>query len=632
MYLLVQISILIFSLVFEIAIAGNEEPKPAEIVTAQLVKNTKLQAEIMGVTCSFKILLDTENVDNEFALFPVWSLLARQYETVQLFYQFSREKNLKFYYQKAPTRHISSCWNLVFVVNTIDFMDTLKSVHFEGFDYHIFLSRNFRLLEDVMSSDIVLNSIVLKYGMFLVPTDKTNAVGYLIEPETFTGSFVFSSRVHIQRKVNNLNGRVVKTAFLHVPPYFVKVPGKTDKYDGSQYLLVSEIAKRTNSTLAFYGNMSVLAFGLNLGNGTWTGLIGELKSGRADLSPTMAPTFERWPLMSMTTSGYRESLVVSVKQAIPGRRWHALVDPLTPSVWLSTFLIYFCFATLFIVKIHLFSNESGSLAKIILLLYGALVDQFCAPPKGASSRALVLIWVIFAYLIGTAYKSNLVTFLTFEDPGTIPKTFKQLDENLRYSIMMHSVGGIETEMMQSSPNPVMQGISKRLLYTNNLLSCLKFAANEESACIAWRGYVVNKIAHNSALVPKLKMLHVGTQSSANVLGCLGLTKGSIFYETFNRYVGLSQGGNLGDFWKYSFIRRQGINALEEARKSEEFRRQEEAERRENAAEDSHRKLNAGDLLIVFVVIFGGIFVSLQAFFMEVVNNRVFNLCTKFSCR
>ncbi len=67
-----------------------------------------------------------------------------------------------------------------------------------------------------------------------IRNDKSSQVGYFIEPDLYTGSFIKSSKVKFQKLLRNFNGRTITLAFKNWPPFIWRNPDGT--IDGSQYI------------------------------------------------------------------------------------------------------------------------------------------------------------------------------------------------------------------------------------------------------------------------------------------------------------------------------------------------------------------------------------------------------------
>lgn len=116
------------------------------------------------------------------------------------------------------------------------------------------------------------------------------SVGYIVDPPYFTGKMVTQSSLKIPQEINVYNGRTLRVAYLQFSPYLF---GSSNSHlDGMQYIHVTELAARANHTVIFYDNLKSPGYGRPMNYGSWTGLIGEIKEGRADMAATLGTTVQ----------------------------------------------------------------------------------------------------------------------------------------------------------------------------------------------------------------------------------------------------------------------------------------------------------------------------------------------------
>lgn len=592
--------------------ASNE----AEILSRILEGSTHLQfSTATFMPCFLKFLL-YQNI----TILPGNFDLAKFAEPYMLYYKFHQS----YHFVRAKGKFKSTCWNSVISVNTLEAWSTIKNLIVSDpvFDRHIFVASDACLLQQIMGSATVANKISRKIGILMEAT-KSGVIttSYFIEPSVFSGSGVIKTfgQLNFPEKFNNLNGRLLNVAYVNIAPYILRRKD-TGTLDGSQYKLVHEIALRTNTTLNFYDNLTTPGIGAHLKNGSWTGIVGEIASGQADLTPTMGYSLERYPVFSYTSISYIETLVLSLSIPKKTRRWTALINPLTLVVWISTFLAYVTLTGVFMWKMLLQSELLGKHYKhgflkmslsTFVFFFKSFLEQSGRLPSLDSSRQLVAAWILFSYVIGTAYKSNLVTFLTFSGNQKIPTTYEELYESPEYSIILYSIGGMEIELIRTSPSHLMREIARRMTVTRNKLECLHAAATrDKTVCIGWRGFILYAIAEKSTKDRHLESLYVSREPGGVAFGCVGFRKGSIFQETFSRYVGYAVGGHLTDRWKERFTQRVKLEVVANAT-TNNFRQ---------FHDDQHVKpLNISNLFIVFVVILVGCFLACIAFSLELTN-------------
>lgn len=396
-----------------------------------------------------------------------------------------------------------------------------------------------------------------------------------------------------------------------------------------------EVTKLTNLSVKFYGELASPGFGRLLINGTWTGLVGELVSDRADMVTTLAPTFERMQYVDYSTSSYVNPLVMCLRTSQATRQWHALIDPLTPFVWLCTLLTFITMAVAFGVSMIIFDKNWGrKCIELILGIFGVFLEQSTAVMQRNPARSLFKLWITFCYLIGTAYRSNLVTFLTFLQGDPVPETFKELSEDASYSIILHSVGGHELSLLKKSKNPIFKRIGDSLKVDSNMAACLQAAASSKSACIGWLPYLTS--AFGADTEGNLESLFISKNWATSIWVGAAFRQGSIFTDQFSHYVQIAREAHLLTHWQQSCL---DTIKMENVRKAEEERKEAkqiegEILRRNKKSDNFHHAFNFSDVFIVFVVTGSGILISLFCFFKEIMKDKslytIFRRCVRAS--
>ncbi|CAL8117726.1 unnamed protein product [Orchesella dallaii] len=533
-------------------------------------------------------------------------------------------------YSLPQSKFKSNCWTTIVNLKTAASKDKSTLNNLPGNpiqDNFIFISENETSLLSHFEQFKILDKFSHKYGMVLNP-EEHQKIQYFVEPNVYTGKFIKVFNPLFKKSLTNLNGRTLRVSYIIFPPYmFRKANGELI---GIQKNLLDEIAAHSNATFKYVGTPKTRGFGNLLPNGSWTGLVGELVEGRADVITNSAPTFTRYPVFTFTTPEYLESLIFCVKLPQPIQHWQALVYPLSPLIWLLTLVFFIAFIFLFILMDVLdqdYSKESAGGLYIIgmesaLVLYAMLMDQPGLSPKAKGiSRMNNLMWIFFCFMMGIAYKGNLVGYLTFTEKSSVPTTFSELEADSRYTIILQGVGGMELELFRHSPNPVMKGIAKRMTINLNTTSCLIAAAtNEFTACLAWSSKIFATVAKYSASDENIHKLFIASQDTGgSAHGGLALRKNLIFAEQFIKYVGVARASALVVKWYSDNLRKIEVEAKATLRKEKSILPTDTVAEEDS---DTARVLTTTHLFVVFLLIAVGFSASVLGFIGEHIMYRV----------
>lgn len=579
-----------------------------------ILKNMESHELNTGMACALKFLIEDKDntTKHPFPQFCVLTEFSNYQEPYQIF-------NL---IHALPTKYSlskfkSDCWDIVISLSTSQLQVPVLEFGDPLYDIFIFVSNSENLIKNIMTDKSVLNGVVRKYGIIIAgPVQNAKRLTYLVEPAIHTGSIIASLKPPVFSKINNLRGRTLNVVLVNIPPHSVRLKN-SGKFAGAQYELVTEIATRTNFTVNVYDNMTKPGFGTYI-NGSWTGIVGELISGRADLTPALGPTLQRFPFISLSTIAYVMPLTLSLKTPNRSRHWNALIKPLTPIVWMLTLLSYLAITLFFLMNLETPLRNYHQTSRVFLLFYNLLLGQSGTIPNYIRSRGLLLTWIYFSYVIGTAYNSNLVSFLTFLEKEKVPTSFEELYKSPYYHVVAHDVRGMEHELLQNSTSPVIKGIVKRMAWTRDIKSCLNFAAQSKKVCVVWLFVFQTAIAKLSATNPDLNSLMTTKDSGGVVYGGVGFKKGSIYQETFNRFVGMAGNGHLVDLWRELYMIKVKQESARRAKAENIF------VRHQADNDGSAKPLNVSSLLIVLFLIFAGLAGSLGVFLIEKFSNILGN--------
>ncbi len=601
----------------------QQQDEKTAILTSTLLKDILHNREITKISCSFNLIYLNQSSsfsDGPFINPELISSLNEPYS--QITNRVEITGNFK-----------SSCWtNVIFFRHFTANQEALQilskfSHTIYIYDQLVFISPSEYSMRQFLFNDNIkiINVAARKYAMFLIEGNSTK-IGYYVEPISFTGNFMSSNAITFTQKLKNLNGRTLVAAYIPFKPYVVMWKGKgseNEALSGVQISLLQEISARENVTFIYNGNLKTSGFGNLFPNGSWTGLVGELVDGSAELTPALAATLQRQPILGFTTPAYAAPIVFCIKAPKEGRQWEALVYPLSTLVWSLTLITFLIFVFLFVFKFKIERNaypeySSGTLKFILMVslrLYTILLDQPSPAPKRNISKFIIFLWIFFCYMIGQAYKANLVGFLTFTEKQSIPTSFQDLHQNLKYQIILQTIGGMELELFRTSPSPVMKGIAGRMTLDKNILSCLlKAGENEMTICIAWKDSITTAIATYSNQYKQLKSLNIADKESGVEIHCSFATKkNSIFQETLIRYLGWARATSLIGYWRELVIR----EIEKEAKKGNKGMNGGDMRHYEQFSME--RPLAKGDLFIVFFTIGIGVAVSISVFVGEFIN-------------
>ncbi len=312
------------------------------------------------------------------------------------------------------------------------------------------------------------------------------------------------------------------------------------------YDIFIEYSKKFNFSIDFY-NEKLPPGKLNK-NGSWTGLVGDLQHGTADICAALGVSYQRYPYIDYSTETHRAPLSFSVREPKAHIQWNALVSPLNPQVWVYTIgsLLGLTLVIIFMgFKEHFKRNQEHdpvwNIFKAVLIPYAVVLEQSAKISGSRVLRLTAVLCIILNFVIGTAYKSNLVGFLTFPQQPLFPKTFRDLYIQKEYDLTLLSVGGMENEVFKTSTSPIMLDFSKRLkiVGTNQTRNCFEASMRSAEVCISWRDVLKSKVIKYTLEYPHLKRSIFMADDRDPVLYAdlsTAYKKGSIYQTILNKHL------------------------------------------------------------------------------------------------
>ncbi|XP_064102699.1 ionotropic receptor 93a-like [Macrobrachium nipponense] len=224
-------------------------------------------------------------------------------------------------------------------------------------------------------------------------------------------------------------------------------------------------------------------------------------------------------------------------------RWQSLYYPLTGQVWASILAMMIIMPVVFIVITNIGNTREnkGLPGRIILEMTGTLLGQnFTSEPSTTNSaRLLVGFWVVFAFIMGTAYRGNLTAFLTIPKyPPRAENLPQLLAKNAKYENLFlfttfagsyaifegaTSIAPCSYKRMppdavdfyngfKQSPSSEFRTLSERVTFVDSFWEGLQMAEASNSAYMYERRFMELMIARHFTPLQSSSRLYVARQN------------------------------------------------------------------------------------------------------------------------
>ncbi|XP_066947199.1 ionotropic receptor 93a-like [Macrobrachium rosenbergii] len=273
------------------------------------------------------------------------------------------------------------------------------------------------------------------------------------------GLFLQEGRSLLPKKFSNLYGATVNISALPYKPYWMEeTNSKGDViYSGSDKLMLDAMQSTLNFT----------ARALNVT--TWDEVVQRVVDREAWLSPIIHAVYhsrlKRFDFMR--TYEHDINVVFVMAKPVPESQWQSLYYPLTNEVWLCVLgaSVIVCLGLIGVIrgseKLQDLKRLSAEL--VILDVLGTLLGQALSNrlPETASTKVLLLIWLMFAFIVGTVYKGNLMAFLVAPRYPPRPETLEELVKIVQRATMP-SFGTPLREILRNSETESMRALGNKM--------------------------------------------------------------------------------------------------------------------------------------------------------------------------
>ena len=364
--------------------------------------------------------------------------------------------------------------------------------------------------------------------------------------------------------------RELRVTALHDPPYVEihRLSNGSYRYDGYLFALWEIIAHELNLRYRIespadggYGNLDE--------NGTWSGMVGELTYGRADvalswlfLRPDRATVIDYLDSVAVETEKETFFIPKTVGETydMSERMYRSLLKPLYADVWWSVLMSMIVLSIVFRLSLNanLKRAENSQTVKemtwgsCLLSIFMTLVGQGWAktPDSLAARTATIFSWML-GIVIYTTYTSNLTSYLTVDIVERPISSLEEFSKRSDWTLAVQNGHAVLNDW-KVSPDQHLRGLFERS------------ASGEGFLAISATQEIIRKLAK-----PKM-MAYASRPSLLNLLGshaCQMVTlEKNAMYEINEGFLTMAKGTpKLGAAINGLLRRLHGIGALSKLR-------------------------------------------------------------------
>ncbi|XP_068241246.1 ionotropic receptor 93a-like isoform X1 [Palaemon carinicauda] len=396
----------------------------------------------------------------------------------------------------------------------------------------------------------------IRYGIYshLPYTTSGARVVRLASWSPKTGFTFFTRMMFFPPKFTNFYRSQVNVTALPFPPYWNTIEEKGangtthTKYTGTDYLMIESIAKALNFTLYV------------LPTANWdevTLRVAERKSFIATIIYAVFPKrLEQYDYSYMFEYAFH---AFTMARPALKPQWQSLYYPYTDGVWLFILVVVLIMPVPFIlisregsiVKDERNRVNAGSLLQdIIGTLFGQGMSDKAS--QSHSSRLLFASWLVFAFIVGTAYRGNLTASLTAPKYPARVETLEQL-VTAGARVTMPPYGAHFRDFFKESDSNDFKTLGERVDIVPSAPEGVLQATMKKQAHMEARRYLELIIAEKFTKADGTTSLYIGRESVFPGLSAWPIPHDAPYKDTLNRAIMAVLEGGLYEKWSRDLV-------------------------------------------------------------------------------
>ncbi|XP_071535579.1 glutamate receptor ionotropic, kainate 2-like [Panulirus ornatus] len=305
-------------------------------------------------------------------------------------------------------------------------------------------------------------------------------------------------------------------------------------------------------------------YGMDQGNGNWTGIVGMLQHHQADIGLDLELTPTRIYVMDYSVLYSQETLAIfSLKPGLLPQHL-AIIRPLSEVIWLALLvsLLVWCIMLWLTQKAWSIMTGGQSLEFTSTFLYGwsVLMEEFSSSPTANPSgqcgchnawvylQVLVGLWMLACVILTNTYRSSLVAHLTVQDKMPAINSFQDILARDGWGWGSSFANDASTLFFKHHVNPAMQEIYRGMQYApaeEQFQRVLKGSYSHITFKNFGLGIVAASMTDNRGYTP----IYVGKSEYLQFLGFgFGFRRGAPFRLRISNMMQHLMEGGLIEYW------------------------------------------------------------------------------------
>ncbi|XP_069960126.1 ionotropic receptor 21a-like [Cherax quadricarinatus] len=352
-----------------------------------------------------------------------------------------------------------------------------------------------------------------------------------------------------QSKFSNFHRAKVNVTALPYKPYWDEVvveadsgssSGGTKKYSGSDRLMLEAIAQTLNFTIHVLPVQS------------WQEVVTLVEERVSFVASVVHLILQNRIERYSFTSTYEHSINLGFAMAKPSLRpqWQSLYYPLADGVWATILFLLLIMPPVFYLVSHR-SSGGGEMrvGNTVLVVVGALFGQPMQRglPTSTTWRGLLAAWLVFTFIVTTAYRGNLIAFLSLPKYPPRPETLQHLVTVVN-RITMPSYGSEFLNFLRESESPTFRAWGELMTVGVSVTEGLHQALRKRQAHVDGRRYLELVIAESFTDADGETALYVGREGVLPGFNAWPIPHDAPYKDAFDRVINVVIESGLYNKW------------------------------------------------------------------------------------
>ncbi|KAG7162364.1 Ionotropic receptor 93a-like 14 [Homarus americanus] len=240
-------------------------------------------------------------------------------------------------------------------------------------------------------------------------------------------------------------------------------------------------------------------------------------------------------------------------------QWQSLYYPLSSSVWAAILAtaVLTCMVLVTITRMNVYRGEYSKIEALAVVqeVVGTLLGQGFTGQLSTSrsNPVLVAAWLVFAFIVGTAYRGNLTAALTLPKYPTRPENVEQLVKAVD-KITMESWGTSYKGFFIQSQSRVFNALGKLMFLGTGIIDGLQEAMVKRQAHVGGQQYVELTIAQQFTRIDGSSPIYVGREIIVSSTASWPIPHDAPYKPTLDRYLMTITEAGLYEHWRKEQLR------------------------------------------------------------------------------